>query len=80
MEVAYLLVNCLRGKFKIAATALRRFDEIDELHEVYGRFDIIAKVICENKHELKAFVQNKLQIAEGVKYAETLIGSDIESD
>ena len=80
MEIAYLLINCLRGKFKIAANALLQFEEIDELHEVYGRFDIIAKVICNDKHDLKLFVQNKLQIVDGVKYAETLIVSDLESD
>ena len=77
MEVAYILLNCRQGKFKLVASALRKFEEVDELHEVYGRFDIVVKVICESKQEFKAFVQNKLQITEGIRSAETLIVNDL---
>jgi DNA-binding Lrp family transcriptional regulator len=80
MEVAYLLLNCRQGKYKLVANALKKYDEIDDLHEVYGRFDIIAKVVCNDRHELKAFIQNKLQITEGIRDAETLLVSDLQSD
>lgn len=79
MEVAYILVECGHGKLKIASAALKKFDEVTELHEVFGRFDIIAKVVCEDKTDLKAFIQNKLQIAEGIRATETLIVNDLES-
>ena len=77
MEVAYLLLNCRQGKFKLVANALRKFEEVDDLHEVYGRFDIIARVVCNNRSDLKSFIQNKLQITEGIRSAETLLVSDL---
>lgn len=80
MEVAYILVECGHGKIKIAANALKRYDEIEELHEVFGRFDIIIKVVCDDKAELKAFIQNKLQITEGIRATETLVVNDLASD
>lgn len=80
MEVAYILIECGHGKLKIASNTLKKYDEITELHEVFGRFDIIAKVVCEDKAEMKAFVQNKLQIAEGIRDTETLIVNDLESN
>lgn len=80
MEVAYLLLNCRQGKFKLVANALKKYEEIDELHEIYGRFDIIAKVVCTDRHELKSFIQNKLHITEGIRSAETLMVSDLNSE
>lgn len=80
MEVAYLLIKCSQGKLKIASSRLRKYEEVDEIHEVFGRYDIIAKIICENRSELQSFIQNKLQITEGVATSETLIVSDLDQD
>ncbi len=80
MEVAYLLINCRQGKLKIVSSALKKHEEVDEVHELYGRFDIIAKVICENRSEMKGYIQNKLQITEGIKASETLIVNDLAED
>lgn len=79
MEVAYILIQCRHGKLKIASNALKRFEEIEELHEVYGNYDIIAKVVCTDRLELKSFIQNRLQITEGIKHTETLLANDLES-
>jgi len=75
-----LLIQTSQGKLKIASAALRKYEEIDELHEVFGRFDIVAKVICNSRDELQSFIQNKLQITEGVRSSETLIASDVVSE
>lgn len=80
MEVAYILIECGHGKLKIVSNSLKKYEEIDELHEVFGRFDIIAKIVCTDKTEMKSFVQNKLQITEGIRNTETLIVNDLESD
>ncbi len=80
MDVAYVLIKCSHGKLKIVSASLKKFDEVDEVHEVYGRFDIVAKVICSDRAELKSFMQNKLQILEGVSSTETLIVNDLYLD
>lgn len=80
MELAYILIECNHGKIKIVSTALNRFEEVDEIHEVFGRFDIVIKVLCEDKTELKSFIQNKLQITEGIRATETLMVNDLLSE
>lgn len=80
MEVVYILIQCNHGKLKIVSNALKKFEEIEEIHEVYGRFDIVAKIICEDRTELKSFIQNKMQITEGIKSSETLIVNDLVFD
>jgi DNA-binding Lrp family transcriptional regulator len=80
MEIVYILINTRQGKLKIASNALKKYEEVDELHEVYGRFDIIVKIIAKDKAELKSFIQNKLQITEGIKSSETLIVNDLEQE
>ncbi|MBN1275187.1 Lrp/AsnC ligand binding domain-containing protein [Candidatus Woesearchaeota archaeon] len=79
MEVAYILVQARHGKLKIASAALRKYEEIEELHEIYGRYDIILKVVCADRSEMKSFMQNKLHITEGIRATETLVVNDLQS-
>ena len=78
MFVAYMLISTRQGKLKLVSTALRKFDQIKELHEVYGRFDILAKLEVEDYTKLKEFIQNKIQIVEGIGKTETLLVNDLE--
>ncbi len=78
MFVAYMLISTRQGKLKLVSTSLRKLEQIKELHEVYGRFDIVARVEFEDYHKLKEFIQNKIQIVEGIVKTETLLGNDLE--
>ena len=78
MEIAYMLINTRHGKLKIASSGLQKLEEVEEIHEIYGRFDIIAKVVCNDKQELRGFIQNKIQILEGIKSSEILLATDVE--
>jgi len=80
MEKAYMLINTRQGKMRIASSKLKEFKEVIEIHEVYGRFDIVAEVETKNNTELKAFIQNKVQIIEGIRNTEVLLVSDIEEE
>ena len=73
-----MLINTRQGKLKIASSKLKEFEEVKEVHEIYGRFDLVVEVETENRTELKAFIQNKLQITEGIKSTETLLVNDLE--
>ena len=78
MEKAYALINTVHGKMRLASAKLSGFKEIVEVHEVYGRFDIIAEVETRTRADLKSFIQNKLQITEGIRSTEILLVSDLE--
>lgn len=75
-----MLINTRQGKLRIASSKLAEFEEVKEVHEVYGRFDLIAEVETKNRAELKMFIQNKIQITEGIKNTEVLLVNDLEED
>ena len=63
----------------IVSAKLKEFDEVKEVHEVYGRFDIAAEIETENRAELKSFIQNKVNITEGIKSTEVLLVNDLDN-
>ncbi len=70
-----MLINTKQGMLKIVSSALSKFEEVDEIHEVFGRFDILIKILANDLEEVKNFIQNKLQIIDGITNSETLICS-----
>jgi len=78
MVTVYMLIVSKHGKAKLVWSGLRKFEEITEIHEIYGRFDIIAKVEADDLEKLKEFVQNKVRITEGIRKTEILMVSDSE--
>ncbi|MFC2135961.1 Lrp/AsnC family transcriptional regulator [Bacteroidota bacterium] len=75
MEVAYILIKTVFGKLKLVSSKLQSYEEVDEIHEIYGRYDIIIKIVVEDRNELKKFMQNKLLILEGISSSESLVVS-----
>ena len=79
MIIAYMLVSTRQGKLKLVSTALRALEMVTEIHEIYGRYDIILKIEALDYGKLKEFMQNKIQIVEGITKTETLLVNDLES-
>lgn len=75
-----MLINTKQGKLKIVEAKLKEYDEIKEIHEIYGRFDLIAEVETGSLAELKSFIQNKIQIIESIRGTETLLVNDLEEN
>ena len=69
MVMVYLLLRAEHGKIGIVKTALSKYEEIEEIHEVFGRYDIFAKVI-----------KNKIRIQEGIKSIEPVFVADDDSE
>lgn len=73
MKIAYILIKTRHGKLKVVSSQLKGYEEVEEIHETFGRYDIIAKVTVEDENEMKQFIQNKFLITEGIDSSETLI-------
>lgn len=73
MITVHFLIRTLRGKLKIAHANLSECEELEEIHIVLGNYDILAKGLFADKEELYAFIQNKMQIIEGIKESNTLL-------
>ena len=80
MRLSYLLIRAEHGKIGIVKAALEKFEEITEVHEVFGRYDIIAKVQTFSGKEFKKFIQNKMRITEGIKSIEPIFVAEGMSD
>lgn len=76
MTLVYLLIRAEHGKLGIVKAQLSKFEEITEIHEVFGRYDIIAKVETESNQEFRRFIQNKLRVEEGIKSIEPIFVAD----
>ncbi len=76
MALVYLLIRAEYGKIGIVKTTMARFEEIKELHEVFGRYDIIAKIETQNSEEFRKFMRNRIRILEGIKSIEPVFSAD----
>ncbi len=76
MTLVYLLIRAEHGKIGIVKAQLSKFEEITELHEVFGRYDILARVETEDNAQFRKFVQNKLRVQEGIKSTEPVFVAD----
>lgn len=78
MHTAYLLLHTKHGKNRLVYTSLKKHEEIIEIHELFGRYDLLVKTEAETLDDLKKFIQNKIWLTEGIGRAETLITADSE--
>jgi DNA-binding Lrp family transcriptional regulator len=76
MTLVYVLIRAEHGKEGLVKNALSKFDEIIEIHEVFGRYDILAKVQTVDTEKFRRFVKNKVRILEGIKSTEPLFVAD----
>ncbi|MFH2020799.1 MAG: Lrp/AsnC ligand binding domain-containing protein [archaeon] len=76
MTIAYLLLRAEHGKIGIVKSQISKFEEIKEINEVFGRYDIIARVETPSMKEFKKFIQNKIRVQEGIKSIEPVFVAD----
>ncbi|MFL6511571.1 MAG: Lrp/AsnC family transcriptional regulator [Nitrososphaera sp.] len=59
-HLAFIGINISRGTSEEVIVALSPLDEILELHELYGEFDLLLKVRARSLEEMRDIVVNKL--------------------
>ncbi len=77
--LAYILIVTRYGQIKKVSNRLLKIPEVENVHELYGQYDIIIKVKLKNISDLETFTEKHLRHAEGIDRTETLIVSDIPS-
>lgn len=75
--LAYILIVTTYGREKEVGSKLLQLKEAENLHELYGQYDIIFSVKVEKMEELSDLVDNKIRTIEGIERTETLVVSDI---
>ena len=82
MKTIYLLIITRPNKLKIVSNTLSKCEEIKDIYEVYGQYDIVAKVEVDSLEDMQTFFQNNISIIEGIRKTETLIsmGDKVENN
>lgn len=69
---AYLLITCNDGKLDEVMTQIEHLDNIKEIQETCGAYDIIAKVESTTLDHLQRFIVQKIRTLVNVRSAMTL--------
>lgn len=77
--LVYILIVTKYGKKKDVSNKLLKFPEIEDIHELYGQYDIIAKVSAPDMGRLEDFIQKNIRNIEEIDGTQTLVVSDVPS-
>jgi len=70
---AYVLVTLESGSEREVCRKIAQFDEVVEVNELYGEYDVIIKVRVEKLPQLNAFLTEKLRAIPDVYLTSTMI-------
>jgi Lrp/AsnC family transcriptional regulator, regulator for asnA, asnC and gidA len=59
-HLAFIGININEGSADEVIASLLMFDEILELHEIYGQFDLLLKIRAKSLEEMREIVANKI--------------------
>jgi len=71
---AYVLLNCDLGAEEAIIEKLKDFENVKEIHGVFGVYDIIAKVESQNKDTLRETITWQIRKLDKVRSTLTLSG------
>ncbi len=61
MPTAYVLLNTEIGAENQVLKALKKIDGVEEVHSLWGVYDIIASVTAESMEELKFIISERIE-------------------
>jgi len=77
--LVYILIVTKYGRKKDVSNKLLKFKEIEDVHELYGQYDIIAKISAPDMKKLEDFIQKNIRNIKEIEGTQTLVVSDIPS-
>ena len=75
MAIGFVLINVAPGHEKKVFDSMIKWDEIQELHPLFGDYDLIAKIQPPDYESLSDIVVNKIRVIKGVTETKTLTGA-----
>jgi DNA-binding Lrp family transcriptional regulator len=73
---AFVLISTDPAMIKKTSQYLLKFNKIENIHELYGQYDIIIKVVAEHRSDLDDFCEERIRHIKGIRGTETLIVSE----
>jgi len=75
METAYVLIVSETGSEQHVIEKLLMIDEIKEVNQVWGAYDIVVKVTGPTSDTVREIITGKIRMIEGIKTTASLIVS-----
>jgi len=75
-QEAYLLMSIEAGREREILETLKMSDYVDEAFILFGQYDLLTKIKCGDKEELKMCV-NRLKALDGIGEIKTLEVADV---
>ena len=76
MLTGFILINVEAKKEDSVYDALAKVEQIEGIREVFGQYDIIARIEARNLKEMRALIIDRVRSVPGVITTTTLITSD----
>jgi DNA-binding Lrp family transcriptional regulator len=76
MLTGFILINVEAKMEDKVYDALAKVDQIEGIREVFGQYDVIARIEARNLKEMRALIIDKVRNTPGVIATTTLITSD----
>jgi len=76
MVTAFVLVKANPGTEDRVFSELAKLEEAEEVHTLFGEYDLIVKVEVDNYESLGKLVIDKIRTMDGVKETKTMMGTD----
>ncbi len=75
METAYVLIVSETGSEQHVIEKLLMIDEIKEVNQVWGAYDVVVKVVGPTSDVVREIITGKIRMIEGIKTTTSLIVS-----
>jgi DNA-binding Lrp family transcriptional regulator len=74
MRNFFVFIKCELGRtYDVAAELVDSLDEAPRVHSVSGEFDLLAQFTLEDDVDIGRYVNQKVQVIDGIKDTQTLI-------
>jgi Lrp/AsnC family transcriptional regulator for asnA, asnC and gidA len=72
-HLAFVGINLSKGSRDEVVVALSQLEEILELHEMYGQFDLLVKIRSRNLEEMRDIIANKISKIPQITEAQSMM-------
>jgi DNA-binding Lrp family transcriptional regulator len=73
---AFILLSTDPSVIKDTSDKLLALDKVENIHELYGQYDILIKVVTDKMSDLDDFAEQSIRHLSGVRRTETLVVSE----
>jgi DNA-binding Lrp family transcriptional regulator len=73
MVTAFVMIVSKPGEEKDLAEDLRKLPEVKEVWEVYGEYDLVARILTDSLQLLDSFVRQQIRRLPSVRLTTTMI-------